>query len=125
MNVGDIEAVLESHDRSVRELVSQLRALVRQTVPDAVEEPDTSANLIGYTFQPGTYKGLIVAIAPHASHVNLMFAKGAELVEVDRGGLLEGTGKKARHVTFRDSGDVSRAEVRVLIEQAARRTPRG
>jgi hypothetical protein len=119
-----VEALLASVDAVQREVVDHLRALAREVVPDAVEELDPSAKLIGFTFQPGTYKGLIVAIAPHARHVNLMFSKGVELIEVDSSQLLEGTGKKARHIKFHQPGDVDRPEVRSLIEEAARRTPR-
>ena len=124
MSVPDVEELVAGVDVGVREIVERLREVVRGAVPDALEEPDPSARLIGYTFQPGTYKGLIVAVAPHASHVNLMFSKGVELLDVDTAGLLEGSGKKARHIKFREPGDVDLVEVRSLIEEAARRTPR-
>jgi hypothetical protein len=49
--------------------------LTAEVIPDAVEESDRSAKLIGYTYQPGTYKHLIAAIAPHSGHVNLMLRR--------------------------------------------------
>lgn len=119
-----VEALLAGVDAGVREIVDRLRDLVRRVVPEAVEEPDPSAKLIGYTYQPATYKGLVVAIAPHSTHVNLMFSKGVELLDVDSSALLEGTGKKARHIKFSQPDDVNRPEVQSLIEEAARRTPR-
>ncbi len=120
----DVEALVAGIDAGMREIVERLRGVVRESVPGAVEELDPSARLIGYTYQPGSYKGLIVAIALHASHVNLMFSKGVELLDTDDAGLLEGTGKKARHIRFREPSDVDRPGVRSLIEEAARRTPR-
>lgn len=120
----DVEALIAGIDDGLREIVERLRGVVRQSIPDAVEEADPSARLIGYTYQPGSYKGLIVAIALHASHVNLMFSKGVELLDADPAGLLDGTGKKARHIKFLAPQDVDRPEVRSLIEEAARRTPR-
>lgn len=124
MSGSDVEALIANADTGVRETAERLREVVRRSVPDAVEEPDSSAKLIGYTYQPGTYKGLIVAIALHASHVNLMFSTGVELLDADPAGLLEGTGRKARHIRFRELGEVERPEVHALIEEAARRTPR-
>jgi hypothetical protein len=124
MSQSDVDVLLSGVDETVRAVAQRLRELVRAVVPDAVEEVDAAARLVGYTFLPGTYKGLIVAIAPHAAHVNLMFAKGVELVDQDAAGLLEGTGRKARHIRFQDPSTVDRAEVRALVAEAARRTPR-
>lgn len=125
-DVGEpgIEALVAGVDAGVREVVDRLRELIHRLLPDAIEELDPSARLIGYTYQPGTYKGLITAIAPHTAHVNLMFSKGVELLDVDTTGLLEGTGKQARHIRFQQPGDVDRPEVRSLLTEAARRTPR-
>jgi hypothetical protein len=127
MAVADEElaVLLEPFPQYVRELVMQVRALVREVVPDAEEELDHSARLLGMTFQPGTYKGLIVAVAPHKAHVNLMFSRGVELLELDSAGLLEGTGKRARHIRFTDVGRLTDPGVRELVRAAAERTPRG
>lgn len=116
--------LVEALDPPVREIVDRLRELAAETIPEAVEEPDLSATLIGYTYKPGTYKHLVAAIAPHASHVNLMLSTGAELTAVDTLGLLEGTGKKARHIKFRSPADTERPGVRELLTEAARLTPR-
>lgn len=124
MSETSVEALIADVDSDLRGIVEQLRELVRRLLPDAIEEPDPSAKLIGYTYQPGTYKGLIAAIAPHTSHVNLMFSKGVELLDADPTGLLEGTGKKARHIKFREPADVARPAVQSLIEEAARGIPR-
>lgn len=121
----DVDALVASAGGEVRSIVDRLREVISRHLPDAVEEPDPSAKLIGYTYQPGTYKGLVVAIAPHTSHVNLMFSKGVDLLSCDGASLLEGTGKQARHIKFRDAADVDRAEVVALIQEAGRRTPRG
>src|SRR5215207_1837101 len=78
------------------------RALILSVIPDAIEQVDTSAKLLGYGYDC-TYKGLICGIAMQKGYVNLMFSKGTELPDPD--GLLEGTGKKARHVKLRSSQD--------------------
>ncbi|GAB3698645.1 DUF1801 domain-containing protein [Nocardiopsis oceani] len=120
----DAEDLVRGLDADVGEIVTLLRGLAADAVPGAVEEPDPSARLIGYTYRPGTYKHLVAAIAVHSGHVNLMFAKGADLADLDPGGLLEGTGKKARHVKFRTAADVHRPGLRELLVEAAARTPR-
>jgi len=80
------------------------------------------STLLGYSFRPGTYKGLILAVTPHQRHVNLVFAKGVELTQHDSGGLLEGTGKVARHVKIRSADRLEEPAVRALIARAAELT---
>jgi hypothetical protein len=53
---------------------------------------------------------------PHKNWVNLGFYKGADLP--DPSGLLEGTGKKLRHVKVRSLEDAEKPEIRRLIEEA-------
>ena len=108
----------------VRELAAQARALMRELIPDAAEEVDTKPPLLGYTYRPGTYTGLILAIMPQKSYVNVVFSKGVELLELDSAGLLEGTGKVARHVKVRDADRLDHPGLRALVTAAAARTPR-
>jgi hypothetical protein len=120
-----LEELLGTFPVEVRQLALRVRTLVRDAVPDAAEELDPSAKLIGFTFQPGTYKGMFAAVALHRSHVNLMFSKGVELLELDSSGLLEGTGKRARHIRFADASRLADPAVRALVQEAARRTRQG
>jgi hypothetical protein len=53
---------------------------------------------------------------PHTSWVNLGFYQGAELP--DQGGLLEGTGKKLRHVKIRNAAEVGDQGIMTLIQAA-------
>jgi hypothetical protein len=108
----------------VRELGVRARALMRELLPDAAEEVDTKPPLLGYTYRPGTYKGLILALMPQKSYVNVVFSKGVELLELDSAGLLEGTGKVARHVKIRDAERIDHPGLRALVTAAAARTPR-
>ena len=117
-------ALLAGSTADVGDLATRARLLIKTTIPDAVEEVDPPDRLIGFTFIPGTIKGLIVAITLQTNYVNIMFSKGVELTELDPAGLLEGTGKRARHVKVRSAGDLDRPELRALIEAAATRTPR-
>lgn len=110
-----IAALLADCSPEVRELATATRALVREVLHDAQEEVDTSARLIAYTYQPGTYKGLAAAIALHKSWVNLMFSKGAAMQANDPAGLLEGTGKLARHIKIRSLDRLADPGVRALL----------
>lgn len=124
MPAEDVADLLAPYSAEVRALALELRALIRDVVPEAAEELDPSAKLIAFTFIPGTYKGLFAAIALQKAHVNLMFSKGVELVDRDTSGLLEGTGKKARHIKIRDRERLTEPGVRTLITAAAELTPR-
>jgi hypothetical protein len=58
---------------------------------------------------------LLFAIIPHKTHVNLQFADGVDLDDPD--GLVEGTGKRIRHVKFRSLEDIDRPAARRLVDQ--------
>jgi len=111
-----VEDFLAAYSSDIKKLALQVRSLILDLLPDLIEQVDTSAKIIGYGYDR-TYIGMICAIAPQKSYVNLMFSKGTELPDPD--GLLEGTGKKARHVKIRDGEHVGNPAVRALIEAAA------
>jgi hypothetical protein len=118
---AEVEQFLAPYSSEIRDLAWKLRALVLEVFPEAIEQPDAPANLIGYGFDR-TYKGLVCGITLHRAHANLMFAQGTQLP--DPAGLLVGTGKLARHVRVQQPGDVDRPEVRALLEAAvARKRP--
>jgi hypothetical protein len=102
------------HPKSSR-LAQQARALILDTIPGVLEMVDPPSKIIAYGYSP-KYADLVCAIAPYASHVNLIFSRGAELPDPE--GLLAGTGKRARHVKFTNLGDIQRPAVRALITVA-------
>lgn len=119
-----LDMLLTSASPEVGALVRRARAIIREQIPHAVEEVDLPDRLVGFTFIPGTIKGLIVAITLQKTYVNIMFARGVELMEVDSAGLLEGSGRLARHVKVRTPDQLDLPELRALILEAAVRTPR-
>jgi hypothetical protein len=123
---ADVENLLSGFAPAVRDLAVAARRRVRELLPGAAEEVDAKDRLLGYSFIPGTYKGLVIAIAPQRDYVNLMFATGAQLAAngLDAAGLLEGTGKRARHVKVRSPEVLDDPALRRLIEAAAECTPR-
>lgn len=53
-------------------------------------------------------------IGVHREHANLGFYYGAQLSDPE--GLLEGTGKKLRHIKVRDIEEVDRPALRHMVE---------
>jgi len=102
---------LAAYSPEVRDLAQEARALILSVLPGTIEQVDRPSGIIGYGYDR-TYKGLVCAIAPFRLHVNLMFSRGTELP--DSAGLLEGTGKRARHVKIRTEDDVRNPGVRPL-----------
>jgi len=99
----------------VRELVQAARALILEVMPNAIEQVDPSANLIGYGTDR-TDKSLICGIVVYKTFINLMFARGAELPDPDH--LLWGTGKQTRHVRIQFVEDLYFPGVSHLLESA-------
>jgi hypothetical protein len=108
-----VETFLASYAPDVRELALSARALIQKLVPEAEEKVLRPWKMIAY----GRGKKF-VAISPHARWVNLHFHQGASLP--DPSGLLEGSGKSARHVKIASRADLRRRPVSTLVRAAAR-----
>lgn len=122
--MNGIDALLEPHTPIVRDVFTALRALVREVVPDAVEQVDLPDRVLAFGFGPPggvRLSGFAAGLIPHTAHVNVQLADGALLP--DPAGMVEGTGKRIRHVKCRTLDDVARPGLRRLLEeQAARRS---
>lgn len=111
----EVEAFLASYRPQVRALALRLRSLIIELAPDATEQVDLPARLIGYGFAT-TYKGTICVVMPLKNAVNLGFPRGTELS--DPAYLLAGAGKRARHVRISDDAEAERLELRALLEES-------
>jgi hypothetical protein len=120
---ADLAALLDSHSPTIRDVFGALRALVRDVMPDAEEQVDLPDRVLAFGFGPPggvRMRGLAVGLIPHTAHVNVQLADGALLD--DPSGIVEGTGKRIRHVKCRTLDDVARPALRALLtDQAARR----
>lgn len=122
MTDADVAGLLEPHSPAVREVFGALRALARDVMPDAQEQVDLPDRLLAFGFgPPGGVRpsGFAVGLIPHTGHVNAQLADGALLD--DPTGIVEGTGKRIRHVKCRSLDDVVRPALRALIEEQAER----
>src|SRR3954470_21454377 len=93
-NAAEAEAIFARFPPAVGEIARAARALLLARLPEAEEQPDAAANVVGYGYGPG-YKGLIATIILSKGGVKLGFTKGAGLP--DPHGLLEGSGKVHRY----------------------------
>ncbi|TLN00814.1 hypothetical protein FDZ74_16265 [bacterium] len=115
MSDDALHVFLSQYSPQVRELALAARALILSAFPAALELVDAPSKIIAY----GTgrrYADLVCAIAPFTFHVNLMFSRGSSLP--DPAGLLQGSGKRARHVSLTALEDLSHPALRALLEAA-------
>jgi hypothetical protein len=123
MTDADLATLLEPHSPAIRDVFGALRVLARDVMPDAQEQVDLPDRVLAYGFGPPggvRMSGFAVGLIPHSAHVNVQLADGALLP--DAAGIIEGTGKRIRHVKCRSRDDVARPALRELLEeQAARR----
>ena len=113
------------YKRQQQDLARRLRTLIYDVHPDAVEVAWPNQGIAGYGVGPKKMSEHYAYIAPKSKHVNLGFMYGAALDDPD--GLLEGTGKKLRHVKVRSVEEAERPALRRLLERAVaeRRTALG
>lgn len=112
----DVRAFLAPYSPEVQAIALALRELVFEVAPDAIEQVDVPARLLAYGWAQ-TYQDTLCVIMPLKAAVNLGLPRGAELT--DPAGLLEGTGKRARHVKVREVKRARQPEVRALLQAAA------
>jgi hypothetical protein len=113
---GTFAALMDIAVPGMRPIARRLRQIVADVDPDTVEVVRLGDRVATYGIGPKKMSEGYAYIMPHKNWVNLGFYMGAELP--DPAGLLEGTGKKLRHVKVRSVEDAERPEIRALIERA-------
>ena len=115
---GSAEALLERMTPHARTLAAEVRALVKELIPRSVEHVHMGWEVItfGSTAKMGD---AFAALAFRPTYVNVQFMDAAELPDPKR--LLEGTGKRMRHVKVYTVDRARSLELRALITAAAQR----
>jgi len=119
---ADVDRLLAEHTDELQAIERALRAAIRAEFPDAVEQVDFSNKLIAFG-RSMRMRGLLFAIIAHKDWVNLQLADGAELADPD--GLIEGTGKRIRHVKIRSVEAASSDPVMAIIRAQLAFRPEG
>ena len=111
---------IDAYTPEVAALARDALAQVRRELPGAVELVYDNYNALAIGFGPTERSSdAICSIALYPRYVSLFLTHGATLP--DPAGLLEGAGKKVRHVKLRTPGDIERPPVLALIAEAVAR----
>ncbi len=113
----DLERMLGHYDAGIRELALQARECVAKAVPKAEQKVYVGWRTIGFNLD-GSMASQFCAVGPQKKYVNIYLMRGTELD--DPNGLLEGSGKKMRHVKIREAKDLKTAALKALIKDAAK-----
>ena len=103
---------LGSHTPDVQAAARALERVIREALPDVVVQYDPGNGLLAFG-RSMRMRDLLFALIPHAAWVNLQLADGALLPNPD--GLIEGTGKKIRHIKVRSAEAAADPRVGVAI----------
>jgi hypothetical protein len=103
---------LASHTPEVQAAARALEALIRSEQPDVVVQYDPGNGLLAFG-RSMRMRDLLFALIPHAGWVNLQLADGALLPNPE--GLIEGTGKRIRHVKVRVMSASAEPRIREII----------
>ncbi len=115
--MDDFEKLLVTNKPEAQALAHDLRRLIFRLVPGAKEKIYKGWGVADYGFG-GSGRGFL-SIGPQKGYVNLYFMDGVSLR--DSAGLLEGTGKRLRHVKILRPEDLKKPALQTLVRQAARR----
>jgi hypothetical protein len=91
------------------EIVSNLRELVMEVAPEAQEAFKWSQPVY-------EYNGPFSYIKVFDKHINFGFWRGVDLKDPE--GILQGSGKKMRHVPLKDLGDIQRERFQQFVREA-------
>jgi hypothetical protein len=92
-----------------RDIVAELRQLMRKEAPDARE-------VISYGVPMFRRKRTLAVISPTKQGITFAFSQGASFE--DRYGLLEGVGRVSKNVRMKSLHDMNRPALRYYIKQA-------
>lgn len=111
-----IETLYEGNTPAVQQLADQTRRLVLSVHPQAHEDIETSWG--GYLLfkQVAGAGNTVCWVSLHKKHVSLGFSMGSEMSDPE--GLLEGKGKRQRHVKVKTSEDLENPALLALLQQA-------
>ena len=92
-----------------RDIVEQLRQIMREAAPDASEQ-------IAYRIPMWRRRRFFVFLSPTKKDITFGFSRGKEFQ--DKYGLLRGVGKASQHLKFKTAAEIKPAIVRYYIKQA-------
>lgn len=117
----EIKELLQEKEPDLRKIYLAIHDLILELMADVKYSIDCKDGIIAYGLKQYGYDGWgMAALAAHSKWVSLMFMQGVNLE--DQGNLLEGTGKKMRHIKLKSLQDFSEHKSNIigLIKEAAK-----
>jgi hypothetical protein len=93
----------------------KLRDVLFANLPGIIEQIDTSAKMVAYSYGQ-KYIELVCVIIPSKKGLKLGFNRGVDLPDPD--GILEGTGKISRYVEIKSENQIKSLPIKRLLESA-------
>ena len=117
------EALLAEYPEPMRRIADELRSIIRDELPDAVERVRIGWRLLAYDLPVAPRRTAFCCyVAPEPRHVHIGFQYGVFMRDDE--GLLQGAGvtKQARWLTFRPGDTIVGPQVAALVREGARVT---
>ncbi len=111
--LGTWGSIFGRRSKLVKSIAEDLRALMVGLHPNVVEVPRKGEKAVSYGLGEKKMSEAYCYLMPHTGYVNLGFFWGSELD--DSNGLLEGKGKKMRHVKVSDVETARSAKIAHLV----------
>ena len=119
---ADFDKLVSKSTPTIQALTKKTRAVVLDIFPKANEKTYFGWGNTWYGTSEKT-RDAVFSITPLKAYVSLLFIRGTELSDPDE--LLEGAGKKLRHVNIRDAAGLSRPALRRLMKRAVAHAKEG
>ena len=97
----------------VRTIAEELRKLIRETLPEAIESGHPTWHSIGYRHPKAGY---VCGIFPHKDSVDLVFEFGILLSDPHR--VLQGDGRQVRYIPITQIDEINELAIKLLIVEA-------
>ena len=107
------DEVLAGHSPDVAAAARTIQGIIVEELPESVVYFDRGNGLLAFG-RSSSMRDLLFALIPHAGWLNLQLADGAVLPDPD--GLIEGTGKRIRHVKIHSVEAATSAPVVAIVE---------
>lgn len=113
------EDLLAPYPPHLREVAEALRALVRSTVPEAIEKVREGWRLIGYDIPVRRGSRFFAWVWPEFEHVHIGFEHGVLMTDPDR--VLRGAElrlKRVRYLTLTSTAEMEPERIAAFLRQA-------
>ena len=119
---GTFKDALARCNPQTKKLANAVRKLIYEVYPKVVEVPWPRLQVVGYGIGPKKTTEHFCYIGLYGERVNLGLNYGLALPDPDK--LLEGSGKKFRHVKIEKLEDVERPGLKKLLQAAVKERER-